>query len=597
MAAPVVEPAASMAETGRLIAGRYRLVHRIAVGGMGVVWEGWDELLARQVAVKQLLTQPGLSEADALLARNRVIREARITARLHHPHAVTIYDVVDDGDSPCLIMQFVPSDSLNTVLRDQGTLPPSRVGRIGADLASALRAAHEVGIVHRDVKPGNVLISGDGSAKLTDFGISHAVGDVTLTSTGMVSGTPAYLAPEVARGGESGFAADVFSLGATMYASLEGTPPFGLDANPMAVLHRVASGRLIPPQRSGPLTPLLLAMMAPDPADRPTMSEVTRSLTLPQITAPPPAARSAAGPAVGLGVLGVGPGVGPTSDRVAARTLPVSRPDLLAALPAAEPRTPAPVESARVESARVESARVESARVDAAPPALAALMGPERGGPERGGQAPADDAPAGGAPARRRTGAAIAAAAVVIVALLMTGFLLLRGDDSGQAPVAATTVEDTVATENPAPTTASEQSSETDSTSQVSSSAAAESPSTEPPSTEPPSTEPTADELAAAVSGYYALMPGNTDAGWALLTPSFQSSIAQNRDYYDSFWSGIAQVGVSDVTGTPPGTVEATVTYTFTDGSVSVERTAYQLVDDGGTLKIDSSTVLSSRAG
>lgn len=213
-------------------------------------------------------------------------------------------------------------------------------------------------------------------------------------------------------------------------------------------------------------------------------------------------------------------------------------------------------------------------------------------GPERGGPAPADGAPAGSAPPRRWTGAAIAAAAVVIVAVLMTGFLLLRGDDSGQVPVAATTVQDSVAAENPAPTTASDPGSDTDDTTQGSSSAAAES-----PSTESPSTEPTATELAAAVSGYYALMPGNTDAGWALLTPSFQSGIAQNRDYYDSFWSGVAQVGVSDVTGTPPGTVEATVTYTFTDGSVSVERTAYQLVDDGGTLKIDSSSVLSSRAG
>src|SRR3954452_7175749 len=135
----------TVADIGDVIADRYRLVNRIAVGGMGVVWEGRDELLARRVAVKQLRTQPGLSEADALLARNRVIREARITARLHHPHAVTIYDVVDDGDAPCLIMQFVPSNSLNAVLRDHQVLPVARVSRIGADLASALQAAHDVG--------------------------------------------------------------------------------------------------------------------------------------------------------------------------------------------------------------------------------------------------------------------------------------------------------------------------------------------------------------------------------------------------------------------------------------------------------------------
>jgi serine/threonine protein kinase len=152
------------------------------------------------------------------------------------------------------------------------------VARIGAEVASALAAAHEAGIVHRDVKPGNVLITEDGSAKLTDFGVSHAVGDVNLTSTGMVTGTPAFLAPEVARGAMSAFPADVFSLGSTLYAALEGTPPFGTDQNPMAVLHKVASGHIVPPRRSGPLAPLLLRMLAPDPADRPPMIEVARNL-------------------------------------------------------------------------------------------------------------------------------------------------------------------------------------------------------------------------------------------------------------------------------------------------------------------------------
>ena len=582
-----------------MVAGRYRLVSRIAVGGMGVVWEGWDELLARQVAVKQLLTQPGLSEADALLARHRVIREARITARLHHPHAVTIYDVVDDGDSPCLIMQFVRSSSLNTVLRTEGTLPPSRVGRIGADLASALQAAHEVGIVHRDVKPGNVLITGDGSAKLTDFGISHAVGDVTLTSTGMVSGTPAYLAPEVARGGESGFAADVFSLGATMYASLEGTPPFGLDPNPMAVLHRVASGQPIPPRQSGPLTPLLLAMMAPEPADRPTMAEVTRSLTLPQLAAPSITPRGGAG----------------SAESVAVRTVPVPLSELSAAL-AADPRTPEPASPAP--DARpggsaplTDPARAydtpgtsfpgapahpvgpapsvdlagDKPRTDSGPPALAALLSPARGASE-----PAD------APARRRRIASLVAVAVVLIAaVLATGFLLVRDDDSAQQPVPATSLSQTSAVaESPSPETTVAQSSAPAESAASAGASTAESASS---SAEPVDTAPTDAELAAAVSGYYALMPGNTDAGWALLTPSFQSGIAENRDYYERFWSGVAQVGVSDVTATPPGTVEATVTYTFTDGSVSVERTSYQLVDDGGALKIDSSSVLTSQSG
>src|SRR5579875_2391908 len=245
---------------------------------MGSVWEAWDERLQRKVALKKLDVQPGLSEQDAAMIRDRALREARITARLHHPHAVPVYDVVDDDGQPCLVMQLVPSRSLSTIVRSEGALPVARVARIGAEVASALAAAHEAGIVHRDVKPGNVLIDGEGTARITDFGISHALGDVTLTSTGMVTGTPAFLAPEVARGERSTPASDVFSLGATLYAALEGQPPFGAGENPMATLHRVASGQMDPPQRSGPLTPLLLQMLAFDPARRPHVERVVHDL-------------------------------------------------------------------------------------------------------------------------------------------------------------------------------------------------------------------------------------------------------------------------------------------------------------------------------
>ncbi len=254
-----------MTVPGDVLAGRYRLVHRVATGGMGSVWETWDELLQRRVAIKELVPQPGLSWDDAAIARSRVIREARITARLHHPHAVTLYDVIDHGGQPCLILQYVPSRTLNSMLAEQGLLPVRFVTGVGAEVASALAAAHQVGIIHRDVKPSNVLITPAGTAMITDFGISHAAGDVSLTSTGMVTGTPAFLAPEVARGAPSGFPADVFSLGATLYAALEGTPPFGADQNPMAILHKVASGQIIAPRRSGKLTSLLGQMLATDP--------------------------------------------------------------------------------------------------------------------------------------------------------------------------------------------------------------------------------------------------------------------------------------------------------------------------------------------
>ena len=189
--------------TAHLIAGRYRLMNRIGSGGMGHVWLAWDERLNRAVAVKQLHSPVGLPEAEARVAHDRAMREARITARLHHPNAVPVFDVVDHEGQPCLVMQYLPSRSLQAVLTERGPLPAREVARIGSELAAALAAAHRADIVHRDVKPGNVLVADDGTARITDFGISHALGDASLTSTGMVTGTPAYLAPEVARGTSS----------------------------------------------------------------------------------------------------------------------------------------------------------------------------------------------------------------------------------------------------------------------------------------------------------------------------------------------------------------------------------------------------------
>lgn len=565
-----------MTVAGDVLAGRYRLVDKIATGGMGLVWEAWDDLLLRTVAVKQLLTQPGLSEDEVALARNRVIREARLTARLHHPNAVTLYDVVDHDGHPCLIMQFVRSVSLSSLLREKGTLAVPVVKRIGADVASALVAAHAVGIVHRDVKPGNVLIADDGSAKLTDFGISHAVGDITLTATGMVSGTPAYLAPEVARGEDSGYPADVFSLGSTLYAALEGNPPFGSDPNPMAMLHRVGSGRIEPPRHSGPLTPLLLHMLASDPAARPTMEEVARALT---------------GRPVEVRTL---KDVPPTAV-ISAQTVREPRPE------------PVPAE----------------------PDGLVALGLVE---PGRSRQ-PAHAAPIDRAARRRRAlGAVLAVLVVVLAALTITGFVLARSDNTPAASVAATSppdqtsdpavtssasssVESSAPTETPAASVAGPPAAASASvTSSSPAPAAAEAPSAANPTTTasaPPATAtvapatdpttesvdreanpPTVDDLAAAIDNYYAIMPGNTDAGWELLTPNFQNGIAQDRDYYERFWGRVDRVLVADISGSPPDTAEATITYYFDDGTVSVERTRYQLVDDGGVLKLDNSEVL-----
>src|SRR5215210_2012724 len=267
----------SVSEPQALIAGRYRLVRLVGSGGMGAVWEAWDERLERRVALKQLHHQSGLSRSDAELANLRAMREARITARLHHPHAVPVFDVVEHEGQACLIMQFIPSLTLSAVLAEGGPLEPNEAAQVGAQIAGALAAAHALGIVHRDVKPGNILIAEDGTALISDFGISRALGDVTLTTSGMVHGTPAFLAPEVARGEASDFASDVFSLGATLYAALEGTPPFGRDENSIALLHRVAAGHIVPPQRSGELTLAIVQMLSADPESRPPMHGVAHA--------------------------------------------------------------------------------------------------------------------------------------------------------------------------------------------------------------------------------------------------------------------------------------------------------------------------------
>jgi eukaryotic-like serine/threonine-protein kinase len=272
---------------GELLAGRYRLVSQISTGAMGVVWKARDERLQRIVTVKQLL-HVDMSAAEAEQAKRRALREGRITARLHHPHAITVYNVAEHEGEPYLIMEYMPSESLSTVLAERGPLPPAEVARIGSQVAAALAAAHEVGIVHRDIQPGNVLLADDGTAKITDFGVSDAVGDGTVTATAILSGTPAYLAPEVARGKKAGFPADVFSLGSTLYAAVEGIPPFGLDDNALALLFRIANSEIIPPRKAGSLTPVLAQLLERDLSRRPTMQQAQEALAtvLPALAVP-----------------------------------------------------------------------------------------------------------------------------------------------------------------------------------------------------------------------------------------------------------------------------------------------------------------------
>ncbi|MET1073571.1 MAG: serine/threonine-protein kinase, partial [Umezawaea sp.] len=237
-----------MPERDEVVAGRYRLVSPLGKGAAGVVWRAQDERLARVVAVKFFTSAGTPGDVD------RIVREGRIAARLRHPHAVTVHDVVEHGGKPCLVMEYVPSKTLAEMMDASGALPEALVVGVGWQVASALAAAHAAGIVHRDVTPFNVLVGDDGTAKVVDFGISRAVGEGTVTEARVVVGTPAFLAPEVASGHGAAFASDVYSLGATLYAALEGHPPFGnADDNPYALLRRVAEGQVAPPKFPGPL--------------------------------------------------------------------------------------------------------------------------------------------------------------------------------------------------------------------------------------------------------------------------------------------------------------------------------------------------------
>ena len=253
---------------------------------MGVVWQARDERLQRLVAVKQLLLQPDLSPRATEEARLRAMREARIAARLQHPNAIVVYDVAEYDGEPCLVMEYLPSRSLAAVLAERRCLPVTEVASIGKQVASALAAAHAAHIVHRDVKPGNILITEGGTAKITDFGVSRAAGDITITQTGMMAGTPAYLAPEVARGQVPTPASDVFSLGATLYAAVEGRAPFGDGDNQLALLHAVATGEVPSPTHAGALFSVLMRLLAKDPAARPDMDRACRELAAVRTTRP-----------------------------------------------------------------------------------------------------------------------------------------------------------------------------------------------------------------------------------------------------------------------------------------------------------------------
>jgi hypothetical protein len=264
-------------DTPRLLKNRYRLGSVIGRGGMGVVWLATDEVLDRSVAVKEVAFPPGLSDEEQNKLRRRTLREARTTARLNHPNVVGVYDIVEDEDRPWIVMEFVPSRSLGETVRADGPLTPERTAAIGLQLLAGLRAAHLAGVLHRDVKPSNVLLAEDGRVVLGDFGIATAKGGSTVTSSGVLIGSPSYMAPERARGRDVGPESDLWSLGATLYTAVEGRPPFDRDSA-VATLAALVMDDPDAPERAGPLWPLIRGLLQRDPAERPAVDSVASTL-------------------------------------------------------------------------------------------------------------------------------------------------------------------------------------------------------------------------------------------------------------------------------------------------------------------------------
>ncbi|TWG96238.1 serine/threonine protein kinase [Nocardioides sp. J9] len=282
----------------RRVADRYALRRAVGHGASGAVWLAHDELLGRPVAVKRTGPGPGYDGHTA-----QVEREARLAAQLGHPNVVAVYDLAIDEEGAWLVMEYVDGPPLSTVVREAGPLSPDEAARLVAPVADALAHAHELGIVHRDVKPSNILSPGDGGAKLSDFGIARGADDATLTATGMVTGSPAYLAPEVARGGQATPASDVWALGATLVHLLTGRPPYhrdGMDNGPFAVVHRIVTEDPPVVPDADWLAPLIADTMQHDPEARPSMRDVRdrlertgraaaeQTMALPPVPPPPP---------------------------------------------------------------------------------------------------------------------------------------------------------------------------------------------------------------------------------------------------------------------------------------------------------------------
>ncbi|MEV6372876.1 serine/threonine protein kinase [Micromonospora musae] len=435
----------------RLIADRYRLVRPLGQGGMGRVWQALDEMLQRDVALKELVAPPGLSDDELHEMRERSMREARAVARLGHGNVVRVFDVLlADGD-PWIVMELVPSRTLQQVLEAEGPMPPARAARIGLALLSALRAAHEAGILHRDVKPANVLLADDGRVVLTDFGLATLPGDPRVTRTGMVLGSPAYLAPERVTDGVVGPAADLWSLGATLYSAVEGRTPYS-RSTPIATLAALATEAPPPPRQAGTLTELLDGLLRRDPQQRISAEEADRMLVRAVASDDPTADAGRVAPADPDGPI--------TRVNSDVRPRPRIVPEFIAAAPdspAAEEAAPpsaTPPSATSPSAASPSGASPSAASLSATSPSAASPSatpppgaspsataagtvgadGPRPAAASVAGGADGADAPVAaptGSPRRRRRGLLVGSLAVALLLVLLLGVPLVNDALSG----------------------------------------------------------------------------------------------------------------------------------------------------------------------
>lgn len=389
---------------GRLLAGRYRLADVLGRGGMGTVWRARDEVLGRTVAVKELRFPGGVEEDEKRRLITRTLREAKAIARIRNNGAVTVYDVVDEDDRPWIVMELVEGRSLAEVVRDDGPLTPRRAAEVGMAVLDVLRAAHSEGILHRDVKPSNVLMSDDGRVVLTDFGIAQVEGDPSVTSTGMLVGAPSYISPERARGHKPGPPADMWSLGGLLYACVEGVPPYD-KGSAIATLTAVMTEPVEPPKSAGVLEEVIYGLLVKDPAGR-LDDAGARALLLDVVHAP-----EARKPE-------------PPLDETRAMVLPTAPKERAEAKPKAAPKPAPKARPARKPKAKPAAAPVtepaagsasgSGTAADEKPAAsgkAAAARTPERTGrPQKAAAKPAQDA-SGAAPARAEGKATAAAEA------------------------------------------------------------------------------------------------------------------------------------------------------------------------------------------